>query len=67
MHAERLRLLAALGAEEVYGWVDENNGASIACFKASGFEVVRSGDVSDRVRQPGPQSLLARRTLTRPG
>ena len=66
VHAERLRLLAAMGTEEVYGWVHENNGASIACFKASGFEVARSGDVSDRVRQPGPQSLLARRNLTRP-
>ncbi len=67
VHAERLRLLAALGTEEVYGWVHESNGASIACFKASGFEVARSGDVSDRVRRPGPESLLARRNLSRLG
>ena len=64
VHAERLRLLAALGTEEVYGWVHQSNGPSIACFKASGFEVTRSGDVSDRVRRPGPQSLLARRSLS---
>lgn len=66
VHAERLRLLAARGTEEVYGWVHQANGASIACFKASGFEVTQSGDVSGRLRRPGLESLLARRILGQP-